>query len=140
MRIATAFLSASLLVWATGFVRANDAWFDAAQATISGQFEAFLADDPATAYSFAAPNIQSIFPTQELFMGMVATAYPQVHRARSFSFGKAEVTGEGTIAQQVMIVGLDGREYEAVYTLQMQEDGSFLITGVHLRAAQTMGA
>jgi hypothetical protein len=118
----------------------NDAYFDSAQDTIRSQLEAFLANDGTTAYSFAATNIKRIFPTQEAFMRMVRTAYPQVHSPRDFSFGKAELTGPNSLIQQVMIVGPDGREYEAIYTLQVQDDGSLKITGVHLRAASTIGA
>lgn len=119
---------------------ANDAYFEAAQTAITGQLEAFLSGDGSAAYSFAAPNIKRIFPTEDAFMRMVRTAYPQVNSPRSYSFGRAQMTGPGTLAQQVLITGPDGKEYEAVYTLALQEDGTFQITGVHLRAATTIGA
>ena len=37
-----------------------------------------------------------------------------------------------------MIVGPDGRDYEAVYTLELQPDGIYRITGVSLRAANSL--
>ncbi|HET9533961.1 MAG TPA: DUF4864 domain-containing protein, partial [Mesorhizobium sp.] len=38
------------------------------------------------------------------------------------------------------VVGPDGRDYEAIYTLEMQPDGNFRITGVSLRASNSLGA
>ena len=49
----------------------SDADRAAIQSTIDRQLQAFLADDGATAYSFAAPNITAIFPSVESFMAMV---------------------------------------------------------------------
>ncbi|PBB21629.1 DUF4864 domain-containing protein [Mesorhizobium sp. WSM4313] len=61
----------------------------------------------------------------------------------SFAFaGEAEIkaaqTGPGSIIQQVLIVGPDGKDYEAVYTLQQRADGSFKITGCSLRASTSV--
>ena len=117
---------------------AGDSGFKAAQTTIDSQIRAFLADDPRTAYSYAAPNVQRIFPTVEAFMGMVTGGYMPVYRPKSYAFGKIEVTGPNSITQQVLIVGPDGKDYEAVYTLELQPDGVYRITGVRLRAANTL--
>ncbi|TIX66663.1 MAG: DUF4864 domain-containing protein, partial [Mesorhizobium sp.] len=54
------------------------------------------------------------------------------------AFGKVEETGPTSIIQQVMIVGPDGKDYEAVYTLEQQPDGSFQITGCSLRASTSL--
>ena len=43
-----------------------------------------------------------------------------------------------TIAQQVFIVGPDGKDYEALYTLELQPDGVYRITGVSLRASKSL--
>jgi uncharacterized protein DUF4864 len=43
-----------------------------------------------------------------------------------------------TIAQQVFLVGPDGKDYEALYTLELQPDGVWRVTGVSLRAAKTL--
>ena len=46
--------------------------------------------------------------------------------------------GPSSIVQQVLIVGPDGKDYEAVYTLDLQPDGTHRITGCSLRAASAL--
>ena len=116
---------------------AGDAEVKAAQTTIDSQLKAFLRDDGAAAYSFAAPGIKQMFPTVESFMDMVTGGYAPVRRPRSYAFGKAEEIGAGSIVQQMLIVGPDGKDYEAVYTLELQPDGQYRITGVSLRASNS---
>lgn len=129
---------AAVVLLATSPARAGDAEVKAAQTTIDGQIKAFLADDPSTAYGFAAPNVQRIFPNVETFMGMVTGGYQPVYRPRNYSFGKVEQLSPTSIIQQVLIVGPDGKDYEAVYTLELQPDGVFRITGVSLRASNSL--
>ncbi|KQU69836.1 hypothetical protein ASC75_06720 [Aminobacter sp. DSM 101952] len=117
---------------------AGDAEVKAAQGSISGQLQAFRAGDNATAYGYAAPNVKRIFPTLDAFMGMVTGGYKPVHRPQSFDFGKSREMSSSAIAQQVLIVGPDGKDYEAVYTLELQPDGVWRITGVSLRAANSL--
>jgi hypothetical protein len=117
---------------------AGEAEIKAAQGSIDGQLKAFQAGDGAAAYSFAAPNVKRIFPTVDVFMGMVASGYQPVHKPRSYSFGKAEEMSPTSIAQQVLLVGPDGKDYEALYTLELQPDGKYLITGVSLRASNSL--
>ena len=117
---------------------AGEAEIKAAQDSIAGQLHAFRADDNATAYSYAAPNVRRIFPTVDTFMGMVAGAYKPVHKPQSFSFGKFQEMNPTSIIQQVIIVGADGKDYEAVYTLELQPDGIWRITGVSLRASNSL--
>ena len=61
-----------------GFAFAGEAEIKAAQTTIDSQLKAFLADDGAAAYSYAAPNIRELFPTADIFMGMVTNGYAPV--------------------------------------------------------------
>ncbi|MER8628285.1 DUF4864 domain-containing protein [Mesorhizobium opportunistum] len=117
---------------------AGDAEIKAGQAVIDGQLKALIANDGARAYSFAAPNVKQVFPTVDAFMNMVTNGYPPVRKPRSYAFGKVEQTGPGSIIQQVLIVGPDGKNYEAVYTLQQQPDGTFQITGCSLRASNSL--
>ena len=117
---------------------AGDAEIKAAQDSIAGQFKAFRAGDDATAYGYAAPNVKRIFPTLDTFMGMVTGGYKPVHKPQRFSFGKSEETSPTTIIQQVLIVGPDGKDYEAVYTLELQPDGIWRVTGVSLRASKSL--
>jgi Domain of unknown function (DUF4864) len=100
----------------------------AAQGVIRSQVEAFGRDDAAAAYSHAAPAIQEIFPQADIFMSMVRNNYAAVYRHKSFDFGEARVS-DGTIAQRVHIVDADGVSWEALYTLEVQPDGSVKITG-----------
>ncbi|MGJ4961106.1 DUF4864 domain-containing protein [Bradyrhizobium sp. HKCCYLRH3061] len=103
----------------------------AAQTVIRAQEQALARDDGATAYAQAAPEIQALFPSAEIFMSMVKSGYPPVYRHRSFEFGAAEVE-DGSVAQRVHIVDAEGEAWEALYTLQTQPDGSLRITGCSL--------
>ena len=108
----------------------------AAQDVIRSQEQAFGRDDAATAYSYAAPAIQSIFPDAETFMAMARNSYAPVYRHKSFEFGEAR-TADGKIAQRVHILDAEGVPWEALYTLELQGDGSLKITGcVLLKAGQ----
>lgn len=117
---------------------AGDADVKSAQDSISAQLQALRAGDNAAAYGYAAPNVKRIFPTLDIFMGMVSGGYKPVYRAQSFAFGKSKEMSPTSIVQQVMIVGPDGKDYEAVYTLELQPDGVWRITGVSLRASNSL--
>jgi hypothetical protein len=106
----------------------------AAQSVIRSQEQAFSRDDPAAAYSHAAPAIQGIFPDAETFMAMVRNSYAPVYRHRSFEFGEARAA-DGRIAQRVHIIDGEGVPWEALYTLEVQPDGSLKITGCMLLKA-----
>ena len=129
------FLLAMLLISLAGPARAADD-VAAAQGVIRSQVEAFSRDDAAAAYSHAAPAIQEIFPQADIFMSIVRNSYAPIYHHKSFDFGEARVS-DGTIAQRVHIVDADGIPWEALYTLELQPDGSVKITGcVLLRAGQ----
>ncbi|TYR35229.1 DUF4864 domain-containing protein [Mesorhizobium microcysteis] len=112
---------------------ADDAAAGAAQTTIDQQIQAFLNGDDDAAYSHAGPNIRRMFPTRDAFMAMVRKGYPQVHSPRNYAFGRFEMLAPGRIRQHVLILGPDGKDYEAVYTLEMQPDGVFRINAVSIR-------
>lgn len=107
-----------------------------AQSVIRAQEEAFRRDDAAAAYSYAAPGIRQIFPQADVFMSMVQHAYSPVYRHKSFEFGEAQTAG-GQVAQRVHIVDDNGEAWEALYTLEVQPDGSLKIVGcILLKAGQ----
>ena len=106
----------------------------AAQDVIRSQEQAFVHDDAAAAYSYAAPAIREIFPGADIFMFMVQKQYAPVYRHRSFEFGESRTEGSW-IAQRVHIVDANGEAWEALYTLEQQGDGSFKITGCTLLKA-----
>jgi Domain of unknown function (DUF4864) len=110
-----------------------------AQAIIRSQVEALGRDDAATAYSYAAPGIRDMFPQADVFLGMVQRSYPPIYRHKTFEFGEARVS-DGTIAQQVHIIDADGMPWEALYTLELQPDGSMKITGCILLKAPGQAA
>jgi hypothetical protein len=104
------------------------------EAVIAGQIRAFEADDGPGAYGYAAPTIRKIFPTVESFMDMVRGGYRPVYRPQSYHFGEASVDDQGRSVQRVVIVGPDGRTYEAIYTMERQPDGTWKIAGCVLVA------
>jgi Domain of unknown function (DUF4864) len=106
----------------------------AAQSVIRAQEEALARDDAAAAYSYAAPAIHQIFPQADIFMSMVQNGYAPVYRHKSFEFGEAKAEG-GSIAQRVHIIDANGEAWEALYTLEVQADGSLKITGCSLLKA-----
>ena len=95
---------------------------------IEQQIDAFKRDDAAGAYSFAAPGIQQIFPTAEIFMQMVRKGYQPVYRPRSYAFGELTEI-EGKLVQPVQIVGPDEIPVTALYIMERQPDGSWKIGG-----------
>ncbi len=127
------FMLAILLLTLAAPARAADG-VAAAQGVIRSQVEAFSRDDAAAAYSYAAPAIQEIFPQADIFMSMVRNSYAPVYRHKSFDFGEARVA-DGTIVQRIHIVDADGIPWEALYTLELQPDGSVKITGCILLTA-----
>jgi hypothetical protein len=109
----------------------SDADRAAVQSVIEQQIQAFLRDDATTAYSFAAPSIRAMFPTEDIFMEMVRQGYPQVYRPRSHEFGELAAIAKG-FQQTVDLVDANGEFWTALYTLEQQADGSWKITGCYI--------
>ncbi len=104
---------------------------DAIRSLVQKQLDAFQADDGGGAYSLAAPGIQTLFPSPEIFMDMVRQRYQPVYRPKSVTFGTLTEGPNGPM-QKVFLVGPDGKNYVAVYTLERQEDGSWKISGCYI--------
>jgi Domain of unknown function (DUF4864) len=102
------------------------------QTIISGQLEAFKADQGDLAYSFAAPYVQKVFPTVEIFMGMVKRGYEPIYRNTDYKFGIVGVDGLGRPAQHVTVTASTGKHYDAVYSMEQQKDGTWKIAGCTL--------
>ncbi|MDI6026278.1 DUF4864 domain-containing protein [Corticibacterium sp. UT-5YL-CI-8] len=117
---------------------AGDAEVKAAQSIIESQLGAFASGDNAGAYGYAAPGVKQVFPTLEAFMGMVTGPYRPVYQPRDYSFGKVEEMVTGEVVQQLLLTGEDGKNYEAVYVLERQPDGSWRIKGVSLKASNAL--
>ncbi|WP_335645565.1 DUF4864 domain-containing protein [Methylobacterium durans] len=96
------------------------------------QVEALGRDDAPAAYALAAPSIQALFPTPDVFIGMVRTNYGAIYRHRSFVFGAAREDGADGLSQDVAIQDSYGIDWTASYSLQRQADGEWRITGCRL--------
>lgn len=109
---------------------------DAAQTVIRSQEEAFGRDDADAAYTFAAPALKSYFRTPDIFMWMVRNGYAPVYRHQIFEFGRS-TSADGKILQEVHIVDAAGVDWDAVYTLEPQSDGTLKISSCILKKAVT---
>lgn len=108
----------------------GDADKAAISAVIESQLQAFAADDGPAAYAHAAPIVTSVFPTVEGFMAMVKGGYQPIYRNSEHRFTELETDSLGRPAQRVVLRGLDGKSYEAIYAMEKQADGSWKIAGV----------
>ena len=103
----------------------------ATQAVITDQISAFQAQDHERAFSHAAPRIRDIFKTTENFIRMVKGGYSPLYDPDSYLFGRnTELYGE--VYQEVIATDKKGKQWQAVYTLKKQPDGSWKITGVKM--------
>jgi hypothetical protein len=103
----------------------------AIQAIIADQIAAFRRDDGARAFGLASPMIQSMFQSPEIFMEMVRGGYQPVYRPREIAF-KDMIDFRGQPTQTVLVVGPDGVPVMALYQMQRQPDGNWLINGCTL--------
>jgi hypothetical protein len=95
---------------------------------IERQLSAFRADDGDLAFSFASPKIREIFGTPANFMAMVKTGYPQVYRPQNATFLDIVII-RGQPTQRVLLTGPDGSDVIALYFMERQADGTWLIDG-----------
>ena len=98
----------------------------AIQQVIRRQLDAFQHDDAAGAYAFAAPKIRRLFPSADVFLGMVRNGYQAVYRPKQTEFSELGLR-DGDLVQEVELVGPDGKPVLALYTMQKMEDGRWLI-------------
>ncbi len=110
----------------------------AIQDVIRRQMDAFQHDDAAGAYAFAAPNIRQMFPDAEVFLQMVRRGYPPVYRPKDKEFSEL-AQRDGDIVQEVELVGPDGRPVLALYTMQKDADGHWVIAGCSLIPSARLG-
>ncbi|MEQ8247684.1 MAG: DUF4864 domain-containing protein [Alphaproteobacteria bacterium] len=98
-------------------------------AVIESQIAAFRRDDGDAAFAHAAPGIRAQFGSPDRFMQMVRSSYTSVYRPRSVEFRRLLVV-RGEPVQEVFFVGLDLSTMLALYRMEQQPDGSWLINGV----------
>ena len=95
-----------------------------AQEIIRGQIEAFKSGQDAVAYSYASPYVKGFFPDVGIFMEMVKRGYQPVYNPRNYDFGRVKEPADGTVVQEVLITGPDGKPWTALYTLVRMPDGA----------------
>jgi hypothetical protein len=102
----------------------------AIEGTIQNQLNAFIADDFATAFTFASPMIKGIFQTPDNFGSMVVQAYPMVHRPANVQMLELREVA-GNLWQRVLITDSKGKSYLLDYQMIETAEG-WQINGVQL--------
>jgi hypothetical protein len=125
----------AVFLWLGGASNAQQA--PDVQALISGQLDAFAHDDASAAFAAAAPGIKERFHDPDAFMAMVKSTYPPVYHHKSVQFGSQTRDGD-QIGQTVVIVDTENEVWGGVYTLELEGDGSWKISGcVLIKSAQS---
>lgn len=108
------------------------------EAVIQNQITALKADDFATAFTFASPNIKGIFGTAENFGAMVAQGYPMVYRPDAVRMLELRRVA-GNLWQRVMITDGAGKTHMLDYMMIETPEG-WQINAVQLLPAAGVGA
>ncbi len=108
-----------------------DADTSATRGVIEDQIKAFQSGDGERAYGHAAPNIKNVFGSVERFLSMVQTGYPSLYNPQAYNFGRNALIS-GQVHQELIVTDGDGKQWQAVYSLERQPDGSWKITGVKM--------
>jgi hypothetical protein len=117
---------------------AQEAPETAIEGVIQRQIDAFLADDFATAFTYASPNIQGIFGSPDNFGAMVRDGYPMVWRPDAVAFGALREVG-GRLWQRVIVTDAAGAVHALDYQMIETGDG-WQINAVQLLQAPQVGA
>jgi hypothetical protein len=110
----------------------------AIQATIQGQFDAFIAKDVTGAFEFASPMIKGVFGTAENFGTMVQQGYPMVWNPATVRMLELR-TVAGNLWQRVMVTDQSGRTHLLDYQMVETPEG-WQINGVQLLPQAGVGA
>ncbi len=129
---------ASLLVAAFAMPVAAQEADPGIAATITGQMQALRADDFATAFTFASPNIKGLFGSPENFGAMVSSGYPMVYRSTDVRMLDLR-TVAGNLWQRVMVTDQAGRTHLLDYQMIETAEG-WQINGVQLLPDAGVGA
>lgn len=107
------------------------------EGVIDAQIRAFLADDVATAFGFAAPGIRQVFRTPENFGRMVEQGYPMVWRPAEVQYLE-QIPDGGRLFQKVLILDAQGRRHLLIYEM-IPTGETWRIGGVQLLPAPGLG-
>ena len=121
----------SLLVYA-GVCTANQDGIKAdIRSVIELQLDAFARGDATTAYAHASPTIQTMFPTEEIFMMMVRSGYAALIAPRRVEFFEL-FYDQASPVYRVGIESPNGTRWMAFYRMAAQPDRSWRIAGCML--------
>ena len=95
---------------------------------IDAQLQAFRRDDGDGAFAVASPGIRRMFGDADTFMRMVRDGYQPVYRPQRVCFLDI-VDYHGRPTQRVFVVGPDGVGVVALYMMERQAEGKWLIGG-----------
>jgi hypothetical protein len=111
------------------------------QATVTGQIEAFRAEDGAAALEFAGEPFRIQFEGQPeaFYEAIIASGYEPIVRSRSHSFGEFKTVTETRVLQVVDFVGPEQGLYQALYELGDEAGEGWRVLGVVLRREAGVG-
>ncbi len=98
------------------------------QRVIAAQRDALKTGNGERAFSFAAPGIRAQFGSPSNFLAMVRDGYAPLLDARYVEFLEGAVI-EGRIIQPLRLILPDNSVLVALYTMELQPDGGWRITG-----------
>ncbi|MBZ4688964.1 MAG: hypothetical protein JG765_215 [Cereibacter sp.] len=108
------------------------------EATIRNQFDAFLAEDAARAFTFASPSIKQMFGSADRFGMMVQNAYPMVWQPSDVKMLELREVA-GALWQRVMVRDAAGEIHMLDYQMIETAEG-WQINGVQLLPQIGVGA
>lgn len=111
------------------------------QATVSGQIEAFRAQDGAAGLAFAGEGFRTQFEEQPeaFYAAIIASGYGPIAESRSHSFGNFNRLSDTSVLQVVKFVGNDQNLHEAVYQLVEEPGEGWRVQGVIMRREAGIG-
>ena len=111
------------------------------QATVTGQIEAFRAQDGAAALQFAGEAFRVQFDGQPeaFYAAIIASGYEPIVRSRTHSFGEFKTMSAARVLQIVDFVGPDQGLYQALYELGDEPGEGWRVLGVVLRREAGVG-
>ncbi|MDD9921406.1 MAG: DUF4864 domain-containing protein [Boseongicola sp.] len=106
--------------------------------TIQSQIDAFQVDDFEKAFTFASPNIRTLFGNSDRFGSMVRNGYPMVWRPSELRFLELREIA-GNLWQKILVRDTNGNIHLLDYQMIQTDDG-WRINGVQLLRAPDVGA
>ena len=109
------------------------------QRVIVSQIKAFERDDGVVAFTYAAPAVRRHFGSPQEFMAMVRTDYEVLFHNRSAAFLGVAVI-EGRVIQPLRIITIDGDVMVGLFTMELQADRQWRVSGCELAQATVQAA